>query len=95
MVREIVELKESDLVNFIGNGPWVFGGETYNFIEDVINDYKFDFETWEVIVMRSSDSKYFKFNLSKLDLDKSYYYNKNKTYIKEVFKKRKTIDVWV
>ena len=58
--REIIILDEELWGDHTNNGPWECNGETYVFVEDYPSR-GCDGECHNVVVIRQSDEKYFKF----------------------------------
>ena len=58
--REIITLTEEDNSDFTGRGPWTINCEDYIFVEDYPSQ-DCDGECHNVIMVRESDEKYFRF----------------------------------
>ena len=65
MEREKILLSEKDLYEFDitkKRGTWELFGETYVYIDNIRTDAQSDGPSWDTIVKRESDGKFFKWN---------------------------------
>ena len=68
MEREKIKLSEEELENFefattgYKGDRWKLRGEIYDYFETVRTDQYSDGPSWDIIVQRQSDSKFFKWN---------------------------------
>ena len=67
------EIENFDFTNTTKNHKWVIRGETYMFIEIIRTDETLDSKSWETVVKRECDGKFFKWSCL--------YAGKNKGYI--------------
>lgn len=65
MEKEKVYLTEEELedFDFTGrHGTWKLRGETYTYVDDIDTSRYSDGESWDTLVKRESDGKFFKWN---------------------------------
>ena len=64
IIREKITLTEEELEDFdiTGGHVWELRGETYHFVETIRTDESSDGESWDTVVKRESDGKYFMWN---------------------------------
>jgi hypothetical protein len=55
-------VKENEIDDYTSEGPWTINNETYNKIDITLS--KGDGETYDIVVQRKSDNKYFQFSYS-------------------------------
>lgn len=89
--REIIKLTEEEFSKFDHTkkeGLWHLRDETYEFVEIITTDHLSDNESWDTIVKRHSDGKYFRWEIAHIDNKwcMGFYHNK----IEEVFPRRVT-----
>ena len=90
MEREKIKLTEKELEDFDFTGgykgtTWELRGETYVYVEEIRTDEFSDGESWDIIVNRHSDGKFFKWNC--WDTGRSYQMESGDNYMEEVFPK--------
>lgn len=83
--REIIQLTKEELEDFgfTGGSVWELRDETYEFIEEIRTDKYSDGPSWDTIVKRKSDEKFFKWNC--WDASREYVMEYGDNCIKEVF----------
>ena len=91
MKREKINLTEEELeeFDFTGGEEWTLRGETYNHVETIRTDQYSDGESWDTVVKRESDGKYFQWNC--WDASRDYQMESGENYMEEVFPKTVTI----
>jgi hypothetical protein len=64
MEKEIIYLTKEELedFDFTGGSKWKLNGEVYDFVETIRTDQYSDGPSWDTVVKRQSDGKYFKWN---------------------------------
>lgn len=91
MKRVAIKLSEEELEEFDFTGgyegtEWHLQGETYKYVETIRTDEMSDGPSWDIIVQRVSDDKYFKWNC--WERSSEYVMSDGQEYqIKEVFPK--------
>ena len=92
MEKERIYLTEEELeyFDFTGGSVWELGGEVYDFIEEIRTDKYSDGPSWDIVVKRKSDGKYFKWNCWDGGDHNGYIMQHGDNYIEEVFPKTKT-----
>jgi len=96
--REIIHLNENSIRD-LWNGVYFTGssveveGETYTSVEKINTSEYSDGESWEYIVQRQSDKKFFKFSV--WDSSREYVFSDGENTLEEVFQKLKTIVEYV
>jgi len=86
MKREKIKLTDEELEDFDFTstyGSWKLRGEEYTFIEEIRTDEFSDGPSWDTIVQRKSDNKFFKWNC--WDSDNAYYMEDDDNSMEEVF----------
>jgi hypothetical protein len=88
--REKINLTEEELedFDFTGGSKWELRGETYNFVERIRTDEFSDGPSWDIVVKRESDGKYFKWNC--WDSGRAYHMESGDNYMEEVYQKINT-----
>ncbi len=89
MKREKINLSEEELEDFdftSDSGAWLLRDETYKFVETIRTDEFSDGESWDTIVRRESDGKFFKWNCWEGGSD-GYQMESGDNYMEEVFPK--------
>lgn len=89
MKREQIKLTEEELeeFDFTGGAIWHLRGETYKFVDEIRTDQMSDGPSWDTVVQRESDSKFFKWHC--WDAGDHYIMSDGDDYqIKEVFQKQ-------
>jgi len=89
MKKEKINLTEEELENFdfTGGRTWNLRGETYDFIEEIRTDKYSDGPSWDIVVKRKSDGKYFKWNCWDAGDHNGYMMESGDNYMEEVFPK--------
>lgn len=91
--KEKITLTEEELENFdfTGGTLWELRGEKYHFIEEIRTDQYSDGPSWDIVVKRESDGKFFKWNCWDAGSHNGYMMESGDNYMEEVFVKTKTI----
>lgn len=89
MKREIIELTETELedFDFTGGTVWELRGEVYDFVEKIRTDQYSDGPSWDIVVKRKSDNKFFKWNCWDAGDHNGYKMESGDNYMEEVFQK--------
>jgi hypothetical protein len=89
MERERIYLTEEELENFdfTGGSQWGLRGEIYNFVEEIRTDQYSDGPSWDIVVKRQSDGKYFKWHCWDGGYHNGYMMEGGDNYMEEVFPK--------
>lgn len=92
MDREIIKLTKEELeyFDFTGGQTWELRDETYNFIEEIRTDGTSDGESWDIVVQRESDNKFFKWNCWDAGNRNGYIMSDGDNTIEQVFKRQIT-----
>ena len=87
MKREKIKLTTAELedFDFTGGEEWQLRGETYKFVETIRTDEFSDGPSWDTVVRRESDGKFFKWNC--WDAGRTYEMESGNNYMEEVFQK--------
>ena len=87
MKREKIKLtkKELDNFDFTGGSRWELRNEIYDFVEQIRTDEFSDGESWDIVVKRQSDSKFFKWNCWDAGEYNGYKMESGDNYMEEVF----------
>lgn len=98
MEREKIELTKEELNDFdytsgYKSTTWELRGETYNFVEKIRTDQFSDGPSWDIVVKRQSDEKFFKWNC--WDSGREYLMEDGDNYMKEVFQEVVTVAKYV
>ena len=90
MKREKIELTENEMedFDFTGGDQWELRNETYDFVETIRTDEFSDGPSWDTIVKRKSDGKFFKWNC--WDTSRDYQMESGDNYMEEVFSELET-----
>lgn len=85
MDREVIKLTNEELedFDFTGGSKWSLRNETYNYIETLRTDQFSDGASWDTIVQRESDKKFFKWGC--WDTSRDYQMEYGENCMKEVF----------
>jgi RAB protein geranylgeranyltransferase component A len=97
MEREIIKLTEEELEYFDftrTHGSWELRDEKYNFVNEIRTDQFSDGESWDTIVQRESDGKFFKWNSWDAGEHNGYFMEHEENSMKEVFPKNVTITTY-
>ena len=97
MEREKIKLTEEELYDFdfTGRSVWELQGETYDFVEEIRTDKYSDGPSWDIVVKRRSDGKFFKWNCWDAGEHNGYIMSdRDKYQIKEVFPETTTTTVY-
>jgi hypothetical protein len=94
--RERIYLTDEELENFdfTGGSKWELRGETYNFVEIIRTDQYSDGPSWDTVVKRQSDGKYFKWNCWDAGDYNGYMMEDGDNYIEETFPKTITTTIF-
>ena len=89
MEREKIKLTEEELLDFdfTGGSKWELRGEIYDFVEEIRTDKYSDGPSWDIVVKRKSDDKYFKWNCWDAGSHNGYMMESGDNYMEEVFPK--------
>jgi hypothetical protein len=87
MEREKIYLTEEELMDFdyTGGSEWKLRNETYKFVQEIRTDEMSDGPSWDIIVKRVSDGKYFKWNCWDAGDYNGYQMSDGDNYMEEVF----------
>lgn len=87
VVREIIHLSDNDLCDFdiTGGSIWHLKDEVYKLIKTIRTDRSSGEDSWDTIVQRESDNKFFKWNCWETRNDYIMDYGRNN--MTEVFEK--------
>jgi hypothetical protein len=87
MKREKIELTEEELeyFDFTGGYIWELRNEIYEFVEKIRTDQSSDGPSWDIVVIRKSDGKYFKWNCWDAGEHNGYIMEDGENCIEEVF----------
>ena len=97
MKREKIKLTPEELENFefattgYEGDKWQLRGETYSYVDTIRTDEMSDGPSWDVVVKRESDGKYFKWNCWDAGDYNGYMMESGDNYMEQVFPKLKTI----
>jgi hypothetical protein len=93
MEKERIYLTEEELedFDFTGGNKWELRGEVYNFVEEIRTDERSDGPSWDIVVKRKSDGKYFKWNCWDAGDYNGYMMESGDDYMEEVSPITKTI----
>lgn len=85
MEREKINLTKDELEDFdiTGGKKWKMRGETYTHVETIRTDDYSDGESWDTVVKRKSDKKFFKWNC--WESGHGYVMESGDNYMEEVF----------
>ena len=95
--REKIKLTKEELkdFDFTGGNVWELRGETYKFVEKIRTDKYSDCPSWDIVVKRDSDGKYFKWNCWDAGDHNGYIMSDGDEYqIEEVFPKTITTTIY-
>jgi hypothetical protein len=87
--REVIHLTEEELedFDFSGGSVWELRDEIYDFVEEIRTDQYSDGPSWDIVVKRQSDGKYFKWNCWDAGSHNGYMMEGGDNYMEEVFPK--------
>jgi hypothetical protein len=96
MGKERIYLTEEELedFDFTGGSKWELGGEVYDFVEKIRTDQWSDGPSWDIVVKRKSDGKYFKWNCWDAGDHNGYLMESGDNYMEEVFPKTITKTIY-
>jgi hypothetical protein len=96
MEKERIYLTEEELedFDFTGGSKWELGGEVYNFVEEIRTDECSDGPSWDIVVKRKSDGKYFKWNCWDAGDHNGYLMESGDNYMEEVSPKTITKTIY-
>jgi hypothetical protein len=96
MEKETIYLTEEELedFDFTGGSKWELRGEVYDFIEEIRTDKYSDGPSWDVVVKRQSDGKYFKWNCWDAGDYNGYMMESGDNYMEEVSPKTITKTIY-
>jgi hypothetical protein len=88
MNREVIKLTDEEMedFDFTGGRQWELRGETYKFITEIRTDAMSDGPSWDIVVQRESDNKYFKWNV--WEHPREYYMESGDNYMTEAFQEK-------
>ena len=86
-VRERICLTDEELedFDFTGGSEWELRDEIYKFVEEIRTDKFSDGPSWDIVVKRDSDDKFFKWHCWESSRD--YVMSGGRNYMEEVFLK--------
>lgn len=89
MEREVINLtdEEKEDFDFTGGTEWELRGETYKFVEEIRTDQYSDGPSWDIVVERISDGKFFKWNCWDAGYHNGYIMSDGDDDMTEVFRK--------
>ena len=87
--KEIIYLSDEELedFDFTGGSQWELKDEIYDFVEEIRTDQYSDGPSWDIVVKRLSDGKYFKWNCWDAGSHNGYMMEDGNNYMIEVFPK--------
>jgi hypothetical protein len=96
MKREKIYLTDVELEDFDftwgGKGTqWQLRDERYDYVETIRTDQMSDGPSWDIIVLRKSDNRFFKWNCWDAGDHNGYMMESGDNYMEETFPKTKTI----
>lgn len=91
--REFIKVTGEEFGDFTGYGPWEVKGEKYYKVTEINTSHMSDGESWDVIIQRESDDKFFKFNWWEGGND-GYVFCDGEDGIEEVFAKTKRATIY-
>jgi hypothetical protein len=96
MEKERIYLTEEELedFDFTGGSKWELRGEVYDFIEEIRTDKYSDGPSWDIVVKRQSDGKYFKWNCWDGGYHNGYMMESGDNYMEEVSPKTITKTIY-
>lgn len=99
MEREKIKLTDEELKDFdftagYSSTKWNLRGETYAYIETIRTDESSDGESWDIVVKRQSDDKYFKWNCWDAGDYNGYMMENGDNYMEEVIPKIVSVTKW-
>jgi hypothetical protein len=94
MEKEKIYLTTEELedFDFTGGSQWKLRNEIYKFVEEIRTDKYSDGPSWDIVVQRKSDKKYFKWNC--WNPCERYYMESGDNYMEEVFPEKTVITKW-
>ena len=86
MEKEKIKLTEEEMefFDFTGGSKWELRGEIYDFVEEIRTDEMSDGESWDIVVKRQSDNKFFKWNCWDAGDHNGFMMESGDNYIEEV-----------
>ena len=90
--REFIKVTGDEFGDFTGFGPWEINGEVFEKIAETNTSHLSDGESWEVIIQRQSDKKFFKFDW--WDAGREFVFCDGSDGIEEVFPKIITTTIY-
>lgn len=92
MKKEKIYLTEEELEDFDFTGgykgtTWELRGEVYEYVETIRTDEMSDGPSWDIVVKRKSDGKYFKWNCWDAGDYNGYLMESGDNYMEQVFPK--------
>jgi len=96
MKREIIRLTEEELedFDFTGGSTWNLRDETYNYVDTIRTDKYSDGPSWDTVVQRKSDGKFFLWNCWDAGTHNGYMMESGDNYMEEVFPKTITKTIY-
>jgi hypothetical protein len=96
MKKEKIYLTEEELeyFDFTGGTKWELRDEIYNFVEKIRTDQYSDGPSWDIVVKRKSDGKFFKWNCWNAGEYNGYLMESGDNYMEEVFPEAKSITIY-
>jgi hypothetical protein len=99
MERETIYLTEEELENFdftagYNGTVWELRDEKYHYVETIRTDAKSDGPSWDIIVKRESDNKFFKWGCWDAGYHNGYIMEHGDNCMKEVIPKSVTITTY-
>jgi hypothetical protein len=97
MIKEIIKLTDEEIEGYQFDftdttGPWTLRDEEYHFIEEINTSKYSDGPSWETIVQRKSDGKYFKWSCWESSRD--YIMSNGDNTLEEVFLEKVMKNIW-
>ena len=89
-----VEMEDFDFTAGYSNTIWELRGEKYKYVEKIRTDQYSDGPSWDIVVQRESDGKYFKWNCWDAGDHNGYMMESGGNYMEEVFSETITKTVW-
>lgn len=88
------EIEDFDFTGGYENTIWKLRGEKYCFVEKIRTDQYSDGPSWDTVVKRESDNKFFKWNCWDAGDHNGYMMEDGENYMEEVFPKTITKTIY-
>jgi hypothetical protein len=96
MDKEKISLTDAELedFDFTGGHQWKLRDKIYKFVEEIRTDKMSDGPSWDIVVQRQNDGKYFKWNCWDAGDHNGYIMEHGDNLMKEVFPEVITKTIW-